>query len=120
MDILVGRLLISALFVVSGIWKMTHFATTSGYFNRVVGTLPGEALSVIAILIELGGGILLAVGWRRRLVAWGLAIFVVVATAFGHRFWEADPAQFVGQMNNFLKNLAIIGGLLILAARDKA
>jgi putative oxidoreductase len=120
MDILLGRLLLSALFIVSGIWKIAHFATTSGYFNRVVGVLPGEALAVTAILIELGGGILLLIGWRKRWVAWFLAIFVVVATAFGHRFWEADPAQFVGQMNNFLKNLAIIGGLLILAARDKA
>lgn len=120
MDILLGRLLLSSLFIVSGIWKIAHFAGTSGYFNRVVGVLPGEALAVIAILIELGGGVLLAIGWRKRWVAWFMAIFVIVATAFGHRFWEADPAQFVGQMNNFLKNLAIIGGLLVLAARDKA
>lgn len=118
MTTFVGRLLLSALFIVSGIWKITHFATTSGYFNRVVGMLPGEAWAVIAILVELGGGILLAIGWRRRWMALFLAGFVVVATAFGHRFWEADPARFVGEMNNFLKNLAIIGGLLILAARD--
>ena len=120
MSILVGRLLLSAIFIVSGIWKITHFATTSGYFNRIVGVLPGEALSVIAILIELGGGILLAIGWRRRWVAWFLAGFVVIATAMGHRFWEADPARLFGEMNNFLKNLAIVGGLLIFAARDKA
>jgi putative oxidoreductase len=120
MDILLGRLLLSALFIVSGIWKISHFATTTGYFNRVVGGLPGEALAVIAILIELGGGTLLLIGWRKRWVAWFLAVFVVVATAFGHRFWEVDPSRLFGELNNFLKNLAIIGGLLILAARDKA
>ena len=119
MDVFVGRLLLSALFIVSGIWKITHFATTSAYFNRI-GMPIGEAASVLAILIELGGGILLAIGWRRRWVAWFLAGFVVVATAMGHRFWEADPSRFFGEMNNFLKNLAIIGGLLIFAARDKA
>jgi putative oxidoreductase len=119
MNMLVGRLLIAALFIVSGIWKITHFPTTAAYFNRI-GMPIGEAAAVLAIIIELGGGILLAIGWRRRYLAWFLAAFVVVATALGHRFWEADPSRFFGEMNNFLKNLAIIGGLLILAARDKA
>ncbi|OAI50153.1 hypothetical protein AYO46_02890 [Betaproteobacteria bacterium SCGC AG-212-J23] len=117
--VLAGRLLIAALFVVSGVWKITHFPTTAAYFNRI-GMPIGEAATVLAIVIELGGGILLAIGWRRKYLAWFLAGFVVVATAFGHRFWEADPSRFFGEMNNFLKNLAIIGGLLVLAARDKA
>jgi putative oxidoreductase len=119
MDVFVGRLLLATLFIVSGIWKITHFATTTAYFNRI-GMPVAEAMAVIAILVELGGGILFAIGWRRRWVAWFLAGFVVVATAMGHRFWEADPSRFFGEMNNFLKNLAIIGGLLIFAARDKA
>lgn len=116
---LIARLLIAALFVVSGIWKITHFPTTAAYFARI-GMPMQEAAAVLAIVIELGGGILLAIGWRRRWVAWSLAAFVVVATAMGHRFWEADPSRFFGEMSNFLKNLAIIGGLLIFAARDKA
>ena len=120
MSMLVGRLLLSALFIVSGIWKITHFPTTAAYFNRVVGIGPGEALAVIAIIVELGGGILLAIGWRRRHLAWFLAAFVIVATVLGHRFWEVDPSRLFGELNNFLKNLAIVGGLLILAARDKA
>ena len=119
MDLFVGRLLLSALFIVSGIWKITHFATTAAYFNRI-GMPIGEAAAVLAIIIELGGGILLAIGWRTKWVAWFLAAFVLVATGLAHRFWEVDPARFSGEMNNFLKNLAIIGGLLILAARGKA
>jgi putative oxidoreductase len=119
MDVLLGRLLIAALFIVSGIWKITHFPTTAAYFNRI-GMPIGEAAAVLAIIIELGGGLLLAIGWRKRMLAWFLAAFVVIATVLGHRFWETDPARLFGELNNFLKNLAIIGGLLILAARDKA
>jgi putative oxidoreductase len=119
MLVLAGRLLIATLFVVSGIWHAAHFTLTAAYFNRI-GAPIGEAAAVLAIIIELGGGILLAIGWRKRLLAWFFAGFVVVATVLGHRFWEADPARLFGELNNFLKNLAIIGGLLILAARDKA
>ena len=116
---LVGRLLIAALFVVSGIWKVTHFSTTAAYMVRI-GMPSGEAAAVLAILIEVIGGLLLAIGWRQRWTTVLLATFVVVATGFGHRFWEVDPARFFGEMNNFLKNLAIVGGLLVLAARGKA
>ena len=119
MVIFVGRLLIAALFVVSGIWKITHFAITTAYFTRV-GLPAAEATSVIAIIIELGGGIMLAVGWRARTVAWVLALFVLVATGIGHRFWEVDPAQFFNQLNHFLKNLAIVGGLLIIGSLGKS
>jgi len=115
---LVARLLIAALFVVSGIWKITHFPTTAAYMVRV-GMPSGEAAAIVAIIIELGAGLLLVAGWRQRWVAAFLAVFVLVATGFGHRFWEADPSRLFGEMSNFLKNLAIIGGLLLLT-RDKA
>jgi putative oxidoreductase len=115
----IGRLLIAALFVVSGIWKITHFSTTAAYMARI-GMPSGEAAAVLAIVIELIGGLLLAIGWRQRWTAFLLAGFVLVATGLAHRFWEVDPARFFGEMNNFLKNLAIVGGLLILAARGKA
>jgi len=119
MSTLLGRLLIAALFVVSGIWKITHFSTTAAYMVRM-GMPIGEAAAVLAIVVELGGGLLLAIGWRQRWIALFLAVFVLVATGLAHRFWEVDPSRFFGEMNNFLKNLAIIGGLLILASRGKA
>ena len=119
MDTLFGRLLIAALFIVSGIWKITHFSTTAAYMVRV-GVPVGEAAAILSIIAELGGGLLLAVGWRVRWVAWFLAVFVLIATGLAHRFWEVDPARLFGEMNNFLKNFAIIGGLLILASRGKA
>ena len=75
-----------------------------------------SAPTAIAIVIEAGGAILLILGWKTRWVAWALAIFVVIATLAAHRFWDIqDAAQMVSQRTQFLKNLAIIGGLLFVA-----
>ncbi len=115
---LAGRVLIAALFVTSGIWGSTHFAGTAAYFSKVefpVGTPSPEVMAGIAILIEFAGGMLLLVGWRTRWVAWLLVLFVAIATVLGHRFWQVDAAEFFNQMNHFLKNLALIGGLLYIA-----
>jgi putative oxidoreductase len=116
---LAGRLLIAALFIVSGIWHVTHFEITAAYFARI-GLPYQNVVAGLNVVVEIGAGLLLFVGWRLRGVAWFLAAFVLVATALGHRFWEADPARYFGELSNFLKNLAIIGGLLVLASRGKA
>lgn len=112
---LAGRLLIATIFLVAGIRKVLGFAGTVGYFTKL-GFPAAEVFTVIAIIIEIGGAILLIAGWRTRWVAWLLVLFVVIATAMAHRFWEFDAAQFNNQLNHFLKNVAIIGGLLFVAA----
>ena len=90
-------------------------AGTAGYFGKIGLPMP-EVLVWLVILVELGGGLLLIIGWKTRLVAWILAAFTVGATIVAHRFWEFDAAQYVPQLTNFMKNLAIIGGLLMVAA----
>ena len=112
---LVGRILIAAIFLIAGAGKVMKFAGTAAYFTKLGFPAP-EVMTVIAIIIELGGAILLIVGWRTRWVAWLLALFVLIATFAAHRFWEVDAAQYANQMNHFLKNLAIIGGLLFVAS----
>jgi putative oxidoreductase len=107
--------LIAAIFLVAGSRKVLGFAGTVGYFTKL-GFPAAEVFAVIAIVIELGGAILLIAGWRTRWVAWLLVLFVAIATAMAHRFWEFDAAQFNNQLNHFLKNVAIIGGLLFVAA----
>ena len=72
-------------------------------------------MTYLAIAIEIGGALLLIIGWRTRWAAWLLALFVLVAAFAAHRFWEYDQAQMNNQLNHFLKNLAIIGGLLMVA-----
>ena len=114
--VLAGRLLLAALFIVSGLWHAWHFPLTAAYFGRL--DLPfGYALAGVTTAIEIVGGVALAFGWKTRCAAWALAAFTLVATALGHRFWEADPAFYFNQMTHFLKNLAIVGGLIVLAEK---
>ena len=112
--LLVGRILLAAIFLVAGIRKVMAFAGTVGYFTKLGFPAP-EAMAVLAILIEVGGGALLILGWQTRRIAWLMIAFVVIATFMAHRFWQFDAAQYANQMNHFLKNAAIVGGLLYAA-----
>ena len=115
---LVGRILIGLIFLVAGIrklWGPTAFAGTVAYLTKLGFPAP-EVMAVIAIIIEIGGSLLLIAGWRARWAAWLLVLFVAIAAFAAHRFWElTDPGQFNNQMNHFLKNLSLIGGLLYVA-----
>jgi putative oxidoreductase len=116
MNLLVGRILLALVFLVAGTRKLMAVAGTAGYFAKLGFPMP-EVMVWVAIVVEIGGAILLIAGWKVRWAAWLLAIFTLVATFAAHRFWEfGDAAQYAAQMNNFLKNLAIIGGMVIIAA----
>lgn len=107
---LVARVLMAALFVVYGYFKATGFAGTTGYMTRLGLPMP-EVFAALAVAIELGGGLLILVGYKTRCVAIGCAIYVIVAGLIAHRnFGDAN------QMSHFFKNLAITGGFLALAA----
>jgi putative oxidoreductase len=113
--LLASRVMLAAVFVVFGIRKLMAVAGTAGYFGKLGLPMP-EVLIWVVILIELGGGLLLIIGWKTRLVAWIMAAFTIGATFVAHRYWEVDGAQYVPQLTNFMKNLAIAGGLLMVAA----
>jgi len=107
---LLGRILIAAIFVLSGISKLTAPAGTIAYIQSA--GLPAPTLAYgIALAVELGGGLLLIAGYRTRLVAGILAAFAF-ATAFGFHSNLADQNQFI----HFFKNVAMAGGLLQVAA----
>lgn len=112
---LLGRILLAALFVPAGFGKITGFAGTVGYIGSVGLPLPALG-AVAAIVVELGLGLLLLVGFKTRLSAIVLAVFTVAAAVFFHNYWAlpADKA-FVNQLM-FWKNIAIAGGLLGFAA----
>jgi putative oxidoreductase len=106
----VGRLLIALLFLLSGVGKIAAPAATQGYIAAVGLPLPLLGY-LIAIVVELGGGVLLLLGYRTRLVSLIMAAFTLAAAlAFHHDFADQN------QMIHFLKNIAIIGGLLQVAA----
>ena len=107
---LAGRLLIAAIFVLSGFSKATDPAGTIGYIGSV-GLPFAELGFAIAVAVELIGGLLLVLGYRTRLVAAALAGFTLAA-AFLFHFDLGDQNQFI----HFFKNLAMAGGLLQLIA----
>lgn len=111
---LIGRSLIGLLFLVAGIMKAMNIAATTAYKTRLGFPMP-ELFAYLSTLIEVGGGILLIIGWQTRRVAWFLVLYVLIATGAAHRFWEYDAAQRANQINHFLKNLAISGGLMFVA-----
>jgi putative oxidoreductase len=106
---LLGRILLVALFVISGYGKLMNPGGTAGYLGKLGVPMP-EILVWVVIAVELLGSLLLVIGWQTRAVAWGMAIFTLLTALIGHKFW-VDPAQ----MTNFLKNLSIMGGFLMLA-----
>ncbi len=112
---LVGRLLIALLFVPAGLSKIGGFDGTVGYIASK--GLPAPTLgAVVAILVEVGLGLALAFGFKARAAALVLAIFSVASGIFFHNFWAMEAAQVMVNQIMFMKNLAIAGGLLGVAA----
>ena len=83
---LIGRILIAYLFIPAGIGKLMGFAGTVGYINSVGLPLP-EVAAVIAIVVELGLGIALLLGFKTRWTAIVLALFTIAAALFFHKYW---------------------------------
>jgi len=113
--LLTTRMLVASLFLVAGTRKLLGWEGAVAYFGKLGLIQPGIILALV-LALEIGAGILLIVGWRTSVVATLLAAFTLAAGLVAHQFWSADPAQFSGQLNNFLKNVAIAGGLLYMAA----
>jgi putative oxidoreductase len=105
---LMGRILLAAIFVDAGVSKIGAYAGTQGYMESA--GVPGALLPAV-IALEALGGIALILGYRTRIVALALAAFTIVAAFLFHN----APDQM--QQAMFMKNLAITGGLLILASR---
>lgn len=112
---LIGRVLIAVLFVPAGFGKIAGFAGTAGYIASKGLPLP-EVGVVIAIVIELGAGLLVLAGFGTRIAALALAAFTLVATFVFHNYWGVPAEQQMMQQLMFFKNIAIVGGLLTLAA----
>jgi putative oxidoreductase len=114
-SLLIGRLLMAALFLVSGIPKALGWPGFAKYL-AMQGVPYPEILAMVAIAIEVVVPIALILGIFPRLSALLLIVFVIAATGIAHRFWEFPEAQQMAQRNNFLKNVAVIGGLLFYYA----
>ena len=108
--ILVGRILVSIMFILAGYAKLTGIAGTAGWFESL--GIPAPTLAAIASgLVELVGGLAILVGFKTRIAALVLAAFTIAATLIAHTNLADQVQQLL-----FMKNLAVTGGFLILAA----
>ena|SRR2546426_3433482 len=112
---LIGRLLLAWLFLPAGISKITGFAGTVGYVTSAGMPMP-QVSTALALVIEVVGGLALILGFGTRWAALVLALFTLVASFFFHKFWAVPAEQAMMQQLMFFKNIAVIGGLLTVAA----
>lgn len=108
---LVGRILLSAIFILAGFNKITGFENTAGHMASK-GLPMTEVLLVLTIIIELGGGIMLLIGWQARWAATAIFLFLIPVTLIFHPFWSFEAQEAVTQYHKFMKNIAIMGGML--------
>ncbi len=111
LGLLAGRILLALIFVGAGYGKVGGFEDTAAYMAGK-GLPMVEALLIATILIELGGGLLLAIGYKTRWAALAIFLFLIPATLIFHAFWGLEAEEMTTQLIQFQKNLAIMGGLL--------
>jgi len=111
--LLLGRLLLAYIFVVAGYGKIVGFAGTAKYMASK-GLPMVEVLLVATIVIELVGGLMLAVGWKARWAASAFFLWLIPVTLLFHAYWGIPQDQVMMQTIQFQKNLAIMGGMLFV------
>ena len=116
---LIARLCLAAVFLYSGVDKLTHWRAS---IEEVKGDgLPWPAAFVAAtVFTQLVGGFLVATGFFAWLGALLLAGFTVAATLVGHRFWLRRGSDFAHELTTSLEHVAIVGGLVLLCLLDLA
>jgi len=108
---LLGRILIAFIFIFAGYGKITGFEGTVGYIASKSLPMP-QLAAVGAIIVELGGGLLLVAGWKARWAAAALFVFTGLAALIFHNFWAVPADQVQNTMIHFMKNISMMGGLL--------
>lgn len=109
---LVGRIFLAQIFIIAGVTKITGYAGTQSYMEAM--GVPGALLPLV-ILLEVGGGLAVLVGWQTRWASLALAGFSIVAAAIFHSHFGDQT-----QMIMFMKNISMAGGFLVLAAQPVA
>ena len=118
----IGRVLISAVFIVFGYIQFTHIGNyiANPAVLKVAGMIGGilspTVIAYLVAAIDLFGGVLILVGYQTRWTAVVLIVFVVLTLLLVHTFWTMEGAARAANQGNFYKNLGLIGGLLFLIA----
>jgi putative oxidoreductase len=112
---LIGRILVSVIFIVSGLAKVANFSMMTGYMTAKHLPLPALALA-IAAAVEILGGLAVLLGYQVRIAGWVLFLYLIPTTVIFHNFWAFSGAEQMDNQIHFFKNVAIMGGLLFLTA----
>ena len=117
--ITVGRMLLGLYFLLPGISKIPTYAGTTEYM--LLHNIPlASILLPITIVLQIGLGVMLIIGYRIKESALILAALTIFINIGMHDFWNEYPNTDAGhETQNFVKNLAIFAGLLVLSATDK-
>ena len=115
MTALIGRLAIAAIFFISGAAKLTDVSGTAAHMAGVGIPYP-ETLAMFVGTLEILGALSLVLGAMTRLGALGLILFLIPTTLLFHNFWAYEGDEQRLQMIQFLKNVGIAGGLLMLVS----
>jgi putative oxidoreductase len=110
---LVGRILVALIFVISGVTKIGGFEGVVGYIASKGLPMP-QVAAALTVALEVGGGVLLIIGWQTRWVALLYFIWLIPVTLVFHKFWGIDAAQVQNQFINFMKNVSIMGAMCLL------
>lgn len=109
----IGRVFFSLIFIVAGYYKIVEFQTTAA--SMVSAGVPyADIVLIAAIIFELGGGILVLLGWYARFGAFLIFLFIIPVTYFFHSYWTYEGVQMVNNFHHFMKNLAMAGGALYI------
>lgn len=110
---LAGRILMSLIFILSGISKIFNFSGSAGYMS-MQGMPFASFFLACAIIIEVGGGVSLLIGYKTKIVAAILFLYLIPTTLIFHHFWTYTGMQRQDMQIHFMKNLSIMGGMLIV------
>jgi putative oxidoreductase len=131
-----GRILFVLLFVFSGASKLFDIAATAqeisdkvaipamiapymAQLETITGMATPRMLALVAGVVEIVSGLMIALNFGSRFFSWVLILFVTVATFYFHNFWDMTGADHINNMIHALKNLSLIGGLLLIAGYPK-
>ena len=111
--VLVGRLLLGWLFLKGGWDKLMNIPGFAGYLTSLKVPAP-TFMAYLSMLGELAIGLALIFGIATRYLSLFAFVYLIITIVLAHRYWDYPPAQQMAQFNNFLKNLSIMGGSLLL------
>lgn len=115
---ILGRIFVAVLFIVNGIGLIGNFGAVQGMMETM-GLPVASVLLVVTIVLQIGGGVLILLGRWQAETALIIAVWLIIATLVFHAPWSATPDTFDEQMIHFLKNIGLLGAMMLLVATDR-